>query len=191
MEIFNSSLHRILPGWVYDNIERGAYLSRFKYVDGNKFEPFNERFFITDRYEHTSFIGGIAELAWILSHTDVELMYMLPCLTKEEQVEKALDFFFNGKAYQLKMVELGSFGDLQVRYEYLETQADYLVLIDPVNAKAYTHTPAMWDALKQISYRDESRKMFWVSQAAVTGSGGSEKDIPEFIKRAKPPRSIT
>lgn len=190
INILKISEQRDFPNWLYENIERGVYLASYEYADYNRNQEWNNRFFINDRYENRSFIGGIAELAWVLSHTDDELRTTLPCLTKEEQVDKALDFFSAGKSYQLKTVEHGSFGDLQVRYEYLETTADYLVLIDADNAKAYTHTPAMWDAIKQTSYRDNGRKMFWAHPSAVLSTGGTERDLPEFIKQAKPQRSI-
>jgi hypothetical protein len=193
VEILKLLEQRNIPDWLFDSVEHGVQLSRYRHIDNVKVlaslkDGWDGIFFTNDRHETTSFIGAIVELAWILSYTDEELMFMRPCYTKHEQVKLGLDFFISGKSYQLKTVELGpKNGHLEIRYKYLNTKADYLVLIDPINAKSYTLPLCEWKKLRATDpTRDFTRQMFWVNQSDVVSAGGEVRDLPEFIKRAKP-----
>jgi hypothetical protein len=187
-EIHIQVKNRLIPEWIGTNVVRGMYLTLFEYQPQNEFAKWDDIFFINDRYHNRSFTGAIGELAWLLSLTDTELSYALPCLTKDEQVNEALDFYVGNLAYQLKTVELGSYDDLQVQYDYLDTSADYLVLLDPVSAKSYTLSPQQWRSLKKSQYHDDARQMFWVHPDTVSAMEGEIQDLPQFIKRSRHPK---
>lgn len=203
VEIFGIAADRQVPDWVFANIERGIELaSREHYVnaaelmnmssieDGNEIKGWDAAYFVNDRNKITSFIGSITELAWVLSHTDAELAFMLPCLTKREQVDQALDFYLGDNAYQLKTVQFGSSGvDLLVKDEYLVTTADFLVLIEPINALSYTMSITQWHLLKDdMCLWDPCEKKFWVRPKDFLEYGGVITQLPEFVKRARPPK---
>jgi hypothetical protein len=191
IEILDLASRRNVPDWVFDNIERGVTLSRYEYSKLNEDQDWNGTFFINDRYQNDSFYGGVVELAWILSYIDTILTFMQPCLTYNEQYVRGLDFFISGKSYQLKAVELGSYGALQVQYDYLNTKADYLVLIDRTSAKSFMLPAQAWEQLRKTSYNDVGRKMFWVDKSDVVANGGEVRDLPEFVTRSKLPKELT
>ena len=188
VEILNLLERRTVPDWLFENIMHAIQLSRCSHSSNAKDlaalkDGWDDIFFTNDRYETTSLVGAITELAWILSHTDEELMSMRPFLTRYGQHVLGLDFLLDEQSYQLKTVELRLTNKLlQVRDEYLITTADYLVLIDPVNAKAYTLSPDGWEKIRSI----RGDKMFWVVQSDVELAGGEVRDLPKFITRAKP-----
>jgi hypothetical protein len=197
VEIFKASEHRHLPDWVFANIEHGIELSSRTHAantadlmmcSNGDATGWDAEYFINDRYLNQSFIGGATEMAWVLSHSDAVIEWMLPCLTKLEQVTQALDFWIGDVAFQLKTIRLGSSGiDIIVKDEYLITAADFLVLIEPTTALSYTMSVTQWELLKNdMCLWDPCEKLFWVRPKDFLEYGGVVNQLPEFVKWVRP-----
>ena len=183
---------RDLPTWTYDNAEHFVQLAIYSHSDNVNHlscleEGWDGNFFINDRTYNTSFMGGVVEYGWALSHTDDEIRFMQPALTKIEQVTEAIDFYVGEHAFQLKTIQTRPGGAVIVRWEYLKTTADFVVLIDAKRAVAYTLSPTDWKAVKpagnSVYDKDGVNTGFWVDVEDIVRAGGEVRKLPEFVKQ--------
>jgi hypothetical protein len=195
VEILKTLEYRNVSDWIVDNIEHGIRLSTCSHSVNVKNlmcleDGWDGTFIVNDRYEHTSFVGFMVELAWVLSHTDEECRFIHPFLTRYDQNKRGLDFYIGEQTYQIKTATLMPGGALIVEKEYLETTANYLVLVDRDNAKSYTLSPADWSKLKRSAYQTNTG--FWVDVFDIKQAGGEIRDLSNlsnFVTQAYPPRS--
>lgn len=142
------------PRWFIEGLLFGIECCRYEYDPANEGQPWNEEYFIDDRYP-SSMWGGIKE-AWLYLYI-FDIMTIKPCLSQFEQATMALDYYRNGVAGQVKSgCVIRSRGAIEFDRRWLQTTAKELAVFVKGRPIVLVGSTESWSALVNVELYNAS-----------------------------------